>query len=141
MKSGILFGMIGLIMSSFSYAQTADAKAVKKTIVAFSKAADQNDAVALSNCLDQHYRIVMNQLFGSKEVSVMSRHVYVEKIKNKEFGGDKREVTIEQLIVNGNTACAKVTFKGIKSTFVSLISLVKNSEGEWLLVGDMPIIK
>jgi hypothetical protein len=82
----------------------------------------------------------MNQLFGSKKVAVISKSVYLEKIKSKEWGGDKRTAIIENVIINGNTSVAKVTFKGKKATFISLINLVKNAKGEWKLISDTPVM-
>ena len=64
-----------------------------------------------------------------------------EKIKSKEWGGDKRQVTIENVVINGQTASAQVTFKGEKMTFVSLMNLVQTADNHWLLISDMPIIK
>ena len=82
----------------------------------------------------------MNRLFGSKEVSIMSKSVYLEKIKSKEFGGDERSLSIHSITINGTTALAKVSFLGKKMTFVSLLSLVKNANGSWLLINDMPMV-
>ncbi|WP_421763478.1 nuclear transport factor 2 family protein [Ekhidna sp.] len=123
-----------------TYGQKDDQKAIKSVIIAFSKAGDAQDTKVLSDVLDESYRIVMNQLFGSKEVNVMSRDVFLEKIKTKEFGGDERDVSIGQIILNGNTATAHVSFKGIKMTFTSLIVLVKNAEGKWKMVSETPVI-
>lgn len=141
MKKLILVVLVGVLFSANLYSQTNDMKAVKETITAFSKAGDANDANELEKYLDDNYRVVMNRLFGSTEVAVMPRAVYLEKIKTKEFGGDTRKLTIENVLVNGNTASAKVTFAGSKMTFVSLITLVKDDKGAWKLVSDMPVIQ
>jgi ketosteroid isomerase-like protein len=140
MKTGIVFATIMLAVSSLTYSQQADIKAIKKTVSTFSKAGDQNDVEALDKCLDSHYRIVMNQLFGSKELSVMTREVYMEKIGSKAFGGDEREVIFHEVLVNGNTACVKATLKGKKATFTSFFTLAKNAAGDWLLLSDVPVI-
>lgn len=121
-------------------AQSKDHKAINEAIAVFSKAGDKNDYNKLNDCLDDNYRIVMNRLFGSKEVSIMPKSVYLEKIKSKEFGGDKRKLAIEDLVTNGSTAMAKITFNGEKMKTVSLITLVKNEKGEWKLVSDVPIV-
>ncbi len=115
-------------------------QAVKMALKKFAHSGDVQDAATLDQLLDDNFRIVMNQLFGSKEVIVMSKEVYLEKIKNKEFGGDKRKVHIEDLKIVGKSAQAKVTLKGSKATFISLIQLVMNSQGEWKLVSDVPTV-
>jgi ketosteroid isomerase-like protein len=139
MKTTILIGLLGLAASTIGIAQTSEADAVKNVITAFSKAGDKNDADELAKLLDDNHRLVMNRLFGSKEVSIMTKSVYVEKVRTKEFGGDTRVLTIENVVVNGTAASAKVTFKG-KNTVIGLLQLIKNEKGEWKLVSDIPIV-
>ncbi len=141
MKKTLLAGMLALLSASSALSQNTEEKAVKQTIISFAKAADNSDAPAIAELLDDNFRIVMNQLFGSKEVSIMPKTVYVEKIRTKEFGGEPRKVTIENVQINGNTATAKVTYAGAKMTFVSLTTLVKHTDGIWKLVSEMPVVK
>ena len=141
MKNLILLGYLSLIAITGVTAQTADEEAVKKVIVAFSEAGDKNNVEVLEKCLDDNYRVVMNQLFGSKEVTTIPKEVYLEKIRTKEFGGDTRKVTIEQVTLNGSTAMAKVIFQGSKLTFNSLIVLLKDEKNTWKLLSDIPIIR
>ncbi len=140
MKQSILIVLMGILTSTAAFSQKEEIKKVKNVITAFAKAADTNDADQLSTYLDKNFRVVMNRLFGSTEVSILTKEVYVEKIRSKEYGGDKRTVTIENVVINGNTSSAQVTFKGEKMTFVSLITLVQNEAGDWKLVSDMPIV-
>ena len=65
----------------------------------------------------------------------------LEKIRNKEFGGDSRKVKIENLLLNGSTASAKVSFAGSQMSTMNLLTLVQASDGTWKLVSDMPVIK
>ncbi len=127
-----------LITSMSSYAQKQETKMVKEVIEAFSKAGDENNVEQLAACLDDNYRVVMNRLFGSNEVSILTREVYLEKIKSKEFGGDTRNLTIENVLINGTNASAKVTFQGKKMTFTSIITLIKNKDDKWKLISDIP---
>ena len=133
--------MCAMTASISAFSQSSEVNAVKETITAFSKAGDNNNSKELAKYLDDNYRVVMNRLFGSKEVSILPRAVYIQKIESKEFGDDKRELTIEDVKINGSTACAKVTFTGSKMTFVSFIILVKGEDGNWKLVSDIPMIK
>ena len=131
-----------IIMTTLSStAQSTDEKAIQETIIAFAKAADNNDASALEKELDNNFRVIMNRLFGSKQVNILERDIYIEKIKNKEFGGDKRSVSFDQITLNGNTASVKTTMKGSKSTLISLLILVKSEDEKWKIVSDTPIIK
>ncbi len=122
-------------------AQSQDTKAIKKVITAFAKAGDQNDAEKLGSYLDDNFRIVMNRLFGSDKVSILPKSVYLQKIKSKEFGGDDRDISFENFLVNGTSASAKVVLKGKKMTFVSLITLVKDKNDDWKLVSDTPMVQ
>lgn len=122
-------------------AQKSEVNNIKEVITAFSNAGDNNDSKKLATYLDDNYRIVMNRLFASESVSIMDKSTYLGKIESKEYGGDKRELTIENVIVNGTTASTKVSFKGEKTTFVSIILLIQNKEGKWKLISDAPIVK
>lgn len=137
----MLIVTIGTLFTTIGSAQDLDKKAITKTIETFSKAADRNDAVKLETVLDHNYRIIMNRLFGSTDVIVMNKATYLEKIKSKEYGGDKRELSIQDIMINGNTANAKVEFKGTKMTFCSILTFIKDSKNNWKLIQDVPIIK
>ncbi len=140
MKNTILIGLIVLFANAPVQAQSTDEKEIKDTVLAFAKAGDQNDVQVLEQHLDSNYRVVMNRLFGSSEVAIVPRSVYLEKIKSKEWGGDQRQVSFKNIIVNENVATAKVVLKGKKATFVSLMDLIKTEKGSWKLISDTPII-
>jgi hypothetical protein len=136
--SSIMMTVFGTMVFSIAQGQETGVEEVKKTIMQFATAADYQDPIILEEVLDTNFRVVMNRLFGSEGVTIMPREVYLAKIKNKEFGGDKREVTISNVTINGNTANALVSFKGGKMTFVSTLLLVLTKEGKWRLVADLP---
>lgn len=130
------------LLSTLTLAQTPDAKKkVESAIANFAKAADDQNTKALNYLLDKNFRLIMNQMFGSTETVVMSREAYLDKIEKKEFGGEKRELKIEAILINGKNASAKVLFKGSKMTFVSLLQLAQDAEGNWKLVNDMPTLQ
>lgn len=140
MKKIILMSFIALFTTSLFNAQSAEEKKIKNTIIKSAKAGDHSDSEKLASFLDDNFRIIMNQLFGSDKVSIMPKSVYLEKIESKEFGGDDRKVSIKSIIINGNTASAKVSFKGTKMSFNSIIILVKNENEEWKLISELPIV-
>ncbi|WP_421896845.1 nuclear transport factor 2 family protein [Marinoscillum sp.] len=141
MKTLMLMSAITLFVTSACHQQSADEKAINKTIHTFSKAGDEYDAGLLELTLDTNFRIVMNRLFGSPDVSIMPREVYLEKIRTKEYGGDSRQVQVESVNINETTACARVRFIGREMTFVSILNLVKDPRGVWKLVSEMPVPK
>ena len=131
-----------LILSSLSMVSIAQTKSdeVKNAIMDFASATEKQDDERLEKLLDSNFRVVMNQLFGSTTALVMDRQVYLAKIKAREFGGEPRDVTIEQLDVNGKQASAKVRFAGEKMTFVSYLLFIEDANGDWKLISDLPTV-
>ena len=138
MKALIIF-LFTISSITMLNAQNSQDQSIKKVILAFAKAGDTNNAEDLNIYLDDNYRVVMNRLFGSNDVTVMSRDMYIEKIRSKEFGGDSRTVKFHSITVNGNTASVRVTMTGTKMTFHSILNLIQNKDGQWKLISDMPV--
>ena len=138
MKKLILMFMSVLIVGTAA-AQKAE-KEVKKAVQSFVSAGDAQDADALSAILHPTFRVILNQQMGSTETSTMDRAVYIQMIKEKKFGGDKRSVSFVHVDVSGNNATATAEFKGEKANFYSTLTLVKTSKGKWQIVQDLPNI-
>ena len=139
--SGILCLLVSIMGCAQNKTDSPESDLVKEAITNFAKATETNNTKQLDKYLDQNYRIVMNQAFGSKEVAVISKEIYLGKIKSKEWGGEKRTVTISNININGNTASVNVLFEGEKMTFNSTIILVKDINSKWKLVSDIPVIQ
>lgn len=140
MKKIALMSILTLATLSVS-GQSAEEKAIKAVISSYAKSGDENDTTQLNQVLDKNFNVIMNRLFGSTEVKVLSKEEYLQKIAAKEFGGDKRKITFQNVQLNGTTASAIVTFQGSKMTFVSIIVLVKDLDGNWKLVSEAPVVK
>ncbi|MEM6629717.1 MAG: nuclear transport factor 2 family protein [Bacteroidota bacterium] len=141
MKQTLFLLLMGLFALSTLHAQKSEnEKAVKQTIKDFAAFGDQQDADGLNQVLDETYRVVMNQLFGSKEVFTVNKQGYLEKIRAKEWGGDKRSLTFHNVHVNGKSASAEVTMKGTKMSMRSFLTLIQDAEGTWKLVADIPTV-
>lgn len=140
MKVLSVFLMLMIVSAAYTQAQQSEEKAIKQVITDFMKAGDQQDVAALEAVLDTHYRVVMNRLFGSSEVAVLPREVYLQKIAAKEFGGDKRKLDFQEFLINGITASVKVKSTGEKMSMVSLLTLVQDDKGSWKIVEDAPVI-
>jgi Putative lumazine-binding len=133
--------LITFITMTTTLAQTKNEEAaIKQTIEKFVLAADKQDDKALDMILDVNFRLSLNQMFGSKDVVNLNKEAYLSKIKAKEFGGDKREIKIEHLLILNNNASLQATFKGAKMTVLTFIQLVKTHEGEWKILNDLPSI-
>ncbi len=129
------------ISLTMTHAQKEDVQAVKATVKNYAASGDQGDAQKLANYLDPNFRIVMNRLFGSKDVSTLPREVYLEKIRSGEFGGAPRTLTFYEVVINNTTAAVKVKMVSAKLTFHSLMILLKDADGNWKLVSDLPTLE
>ena len=114
---------------------------VRETIIQFANAADNKNIEALEKILDANFRIAMNQLFGSKEVTILPKAGYLQKIQSGALGGSTRKVTIHKVMLNGNTAVALITYSGQNLSFTSLSSLIKNAQNEWVMLSEMPVVQ
>jgi hypothetical protein len=142
MKSKILTTIAVFIIttSTIMAQQKTDDMDAKQTITNFAHAADAQNDKDLERLLDDNFRMVLNQMFGNKGISIVTKQDYLANIKDKKFGGDKREVTILNLTVSGNNATAQAIFKGTKFTINTFLQLIKTNEGEWKIINDLPAI-
>jgi Putative lumazine-binding len=141
MKNIVITTILTTIFSTTTMAQkTNDETALREVITQFANAADLQDDKALEFLLDNNFRLGLNQLFGSKDLTLLNKQSYLQKIRSKEFGGDKRNVKIEQIIIIKNNASAQATFFGSKMTVVTLLQLIKTQDGYWKIVNDLPAI-
>ncbi|MFY0601053.1 MAG: nuclear transport factor 2 family protein [Cyclobacteriaceae bacterium] len=140
MKTQLSVLLMTCLLTFGCQAQPDEIKSIKTVITQFAKAGDQNKPSEVSTYLDPNYRIIMNQLFGSSETSIVDRELYLNKIESKEWGGDTRKLTFLSVDVNGNNASVKVEMKGEKVTMTSYMILVKNKDGKWKIVSDNPYI-
>lgn len=142
MKSKILttIAILFITTSTIMAQQKKDEMSVKETITNFAHAADVQNDKDLELLLDDNFRLVLNQMFGNKGISIVTKQDYLANIKDKKFGGDKREVTILNLTVSGNNATAQAIFKGTKFTINTFLQLIKTNEGEWKIINDLPAI-
>lgn len=129
------------LITTTGIAGNSEKDEVITTITHFATAADNSDVSALSEVLDENFRVVMNQLMGSDKVVVVNRETYLQMISSGKLGGDKREVKINNIDINGKNAVANVIFKGSKFTINSYLLLVKDATGKWLVVNDLPSVE
>jgi Putative lumazine-binding len=113
---------------------------ITETITKFVNAADQQNEKELEILLDSNFRLSLNQMFGNTGLVFIDKQTYLNKIKTKEFGGDKRQIKLEQISIVNNNASVKATFAGTKMTVITLLQLVKTNTGEWKILNDLPAI-
>ncbi len=135
----LLMGLLSITTSCL--AQNDDTASVEAVIHEFSKAGDDSNIEKIDTLLDDNFRIIMNRMFGSKKVGILPKSGYLKKIKTKEWGGYSRTTTIENIVINGNSASAKVTHVSKKATMISLVILIQDGSNNWKLVSDTPYFK
>lgn len=115
--------------------------AIKAAITNFVNSADEQDDKALEILLDSNFRLTLNQMFGNTGLALIDKQTYLAKIKTKEFGGDKREIQLTDLVIVNNNASVKAIFIGQKMTIITLLQLIKTSNGNWKILNDLPTIQ
>ena len=141
MKSLMFFFLASILSVNVQAQESDDLTAIEEAVREFSAASDQQSAEKLEAVLHPQFRAVVNRLFGSEEVSLMDKAVYLQLIKDRKIGGDQRDVHILQMEVVGNNATVRAILAGKAMHFTTFISLVKNVDGSWQVIGDFPHIQ
>jgi hypothetical protein len=118
-----------------------DLTKISEAVNTFAMAADQQNADRLDKILHPQYRAVVHRLFGGTDVSLMDKALYLQLIRDKKIGGDKRTVHLIDVDVVNNIATVKALFQGKELKFTTFVSLLKLPDGTWQIVGDMPNIE
>ncbi len=143
MKKLFLIPALALGLSSVANNSTIENVNEQLTTVveAYAKAGDNRDTKTLDQLLHVEFRSVVNRLFGSMDLSVMSKTVYLDLMKQEKIGGDKRKVEILNIDVMDHTAYIKAKFSGEQLIFTTHLMLAKNAADKWQVVNDMPLIE
>lgn len=135
----IIKSLILLTMTSVQ-AQQNDEQAIKSVITSFATAAETHDVNTMSDLLEDNFRVVLNQMFGSNKVTLLDKKTYLSMLADKKLGGDKSEITTKAIIISGNSGLVNTIFKGEKMTMQLFLHLVKTKDGEWKIVEDLPTV-
>jgi Putative lumazine-binding len=137
-----LFALVFIVFGHYiAYTQNGqDLAKISGAVHAFSQAGDSQDAARLDLVLHPQFRAVVHRAFGSPELSLMDKSLYLQLMRDKKIGGDKREVHLLEVDVVNNIAQVRVLLLGKALRFHTYISLVKLDDGSWQIVGDMPDI-
>lgn len=142
MKKVLFASIFFMTMQLAGYAQnTSDLSKIAEVVRIFSTAGDQQNATNLDPVLHPQFRAVVHRLFGAPDVSLMDKALYLQLIRDKKIGGDKREVHLLHTEISNNIATVKAIFQGKMLRFTTYISLVKMENGTWQIIGDLPDIE
>ncbi len=104
----------------------------------YVQAGDDRNVDVFESILDSNFRIVVNGFRGQAGITIIDKSTYITLIESERIGGDTRTYTVEYIDVKENIATAKVVIEGTTVLFTSFYQFVKNEEGSWHLIGDMP---
>ena len=128
-----------LTLTAISMKAQTEINKVESIIYQFAQSGDERDIEILeTTILHEEFRVTLNRLFGGEKLTTLSKSAYIQMIKDGKLGGDKRTVEILLLDIIKENAIAKVKLVGSKMTFTSHYLLVKNGEGQWQLLNDLP---
>ncbi len=122
------------IFSTYAMKQNnpADVEAVKQVIQDYIQGTDTRNVDALENILYPtgnyfNYNSVTNK------VSQMTNDQFLEKVKKGQTGGWERQLNINSVDVNDNTAMAKIEINDARMKQHGYLTLVKE-EGKWKIM-------
>jgi len=130
--------IIILTLTTITMKAQTENELVQNAIHQFAQAADNRDVDQLKSILHNEFRVTLNRMLGSANFSVLTKESYLQMTIDGKLGGDKRTVEILSIDVTHDNAIAKVNLIGSKLTFISYYLLVKNNEGNWQLLNDLP---
>lgn len=120
--------------------QSPDLFQISESVHTFSTSADTRDVDSLQELLHDNFRAIVNQAFGTKEVQFMDKAMYLDLLEKEVIGGDQRFVTILSMDVEERNAVVKAKLVGKDLSFITFIQLIKDIDGKWRIMSDMPLI-
>lgn len=140
MKTAKILTILSLLFLTFSlYAGTNpykdDKSDVEQTISNYVKSIDSRNADALSkSVLNDGSIITLNNI--TNKVDQLSGRQLVDMVKNGQKGGWVRNVSVNSVDVDGNTAMAKVDISDSRLKESGFLSLIKEN-GNWKIAGQV----
>jgi hypothetical protein len=114
---------------------------VIQAITDFVRGGDTSDIARLDKVLHPEFRVTNNGFMGKPGVTIIDKPKYLLFIKDGTFGGNPREMHIEQVDVFHNIAMVKLRLKSAEFSFVSYNSLVQDATGEWTLINNLAFVE
>ncbi len=134
MKALLLIVCVLVVAVATGQSKSSDPK-IAEAVKNYSKFGDTHDVSGLNQILHDQHRLVWND--GTKAPFIADKSSYIAKIESKEWGGDKRTVSIESVeSFDGVNASVKAVLDGEKAQMRSIFSLVK-ADGEWRIIEEL----
>ena len=143
-SSILLFGTLTLLSCASSHASTTNSpmdNGPKAAIEAFSDAIADNNAEALEKVLHPDFTVIIPRYPTADKNTVLDRATYIALIGSKKIGGERYEITFQDVTLTDYNANVIVTLDGPKSTMQASFLLTRVTNGSWQIVVDFPILK
>lgn len=130
----VLFGTM-MFAAACGQTKTNANPEIVKVLNEYSSAGDLQSVKRLSVVLHDQYRLVWH---GGKDAPfIVDKSGFLAQFEKKEWGGDKRKVTVESVeVVDGINATARVIMDGDAAEMRALISLIKVGD-DWKIIGEL----
>lgn len=117
----------------------SDRDMIEDAIQRFMRGGDESDVAALQAVLHEQFRVVVNQgVLGGDALRTVDKTTYLGMISGKKWGGVPRTVNILSISIAGTVAAVEVKTSSVRSDITSFLHLVKEKDGQWLIVSDTP---
>ncbi|ELR71326.1 hypothetical protein C900_02941 [Fulvivirga imtechensis AK7] len=133
--------MLSAVMPEVKSQSNMEKQNVENVVRRFIHGADARDIRQVDAVLNVNFRAVINRLFGGEDLSIMTKDLYLDLLKNGKIGGDQRQIEFLMTDIVGNYAVVKAKFKGKELLFTNYILLIRTIDNEWLMVTDLPHVE
>lgn len=138
----IIFGLsLIMFIAAFAQAETnpADVQAVKLTVEKYVQGTDTRNVDELEKVLYPNCDFVTQNKITNKTVE-MNDGEFIDLVKGGKAGGWTRNVNVNSVDINGNTAAAKVEITDSKLKETSYLALIKDN-GTWKIVSGVSTLE
>lgn len=106
---------------------------IRQVIEGYADGADTRNAEKLDNAFHDVFRVVAITPEGVRN---LDKATYLSMIRDEKIGGTPRELDIEWIVADGNTARAEVKLAGPNTVFHDDLSFVRDNE-RWQIVNNV----
>ena len=114
---------------------------IKTVIDNFQQAVATRDLSSLEALLHPDFRVMANRFRGGEGTTLLPRETYLGMMKSEKIGGTAYEVDIVSVAIKDHTAAAEVNFTSQQEADMHLfLFLVQDSNDDWQIISDLPVI-